>query len=214
VPLSGPARRAIGLAGQEARQAGHQRVGTGDLLLGLLAGDTDEHNTAFGVLDLLGIEYVPVRRLLEHDHASLPARTPFTVETTGVLTRAEQDAQRTGRIQIGTAELLVALLAESETDTEATGGAVVVRVLAQLGAEPDLLRSWILDALLEETEPAERNTSTPPAEMPSSGGESGPAAESAAPWWRCLGEQVRARIQVAWHGARHWVRTILAPRAT
>jgi ATP-dependent Clp protease ATP-binding subunit ClpC len=200
----------IGLAGQEARQAGHNRVGTENLLLGLLAADAEEHNTAFGVFDLLRIEYIPVRRLIDRDHRSRSAWTPPTPEATGVLCRAERDAQTAGRDQVGTADLLLAVLAESETD----GEGVVAGVRAQLGAEPGLLRGWILEALASETDPAEQTTSTPLPETPRSGAQPGQTPESAALRWRGLGEQVRAGLEAAWCGARQWIRTLLAPWAT
>jgi hypothetical protein len=193
----------IGLAGQD-------RVGTEDLLLGLVAADTEECNTAFGSLDLLGIEYIPVRRLLGRDQPSPAGRMPPTAEVVGMLSRAAGDAQQAGRDQVGTAELLLAVL----TQTEAAGGGVVAGLLAQLGAAPGLLRGWNLEARTDETGAGERSISRPAATA-GSGAEPGPTSQlTAAPRQDFRGGRVRLGIRAAWRGARHRVRGIRISRAT
>jgi hypothetical protein len=92
----------------------------------------------------------------------------------------------------------------------------VLFIYAPLGAEPDLLRGWILQARASETDPAVPNTASPPGTTPNfdCAGEPGQTPESAAPRQGRLGEELRAGVEAAWCGARHWVRSILAPRAT
>jgi hypothetical protein len=131
------ARRATALASEEAREFGHDFIGTEHLLLGLLA--TGE-GTAFSVLSELEVTLDDGRRRVsERVHAygkgSLDS-PPFTPLAKKSLERALRESLKLKSNVIGTEHLLLGLLAVPDG-----GGA---RILVELVGSLDQVREAVL----------------------------------------------------------------------
>lgn len=131
------ARRATALASTEARQFGHDFIGTEHLLLGLLA--TDE-GVAFSVLTELEVTLDDARRkVTERVHPSGRGSTdspPFTPLAKKSLERALREALALKAEVIGSEHLLLGLVAVPDG-----GGA---RILAELAVSLEQVREAVL----------------------------------------------------------------------
>ncbi len=127
--------RAVELAEREARELGHDRVGTEHLLLGLLTNDSD----ASQLLATTGVKPTAARGKVDEavgaSIAAAPWRTsramPRTPRATRALGRAPRFARAAGSDPVTSEHLLLAVL-----DVEGTAG----QVLRGLGVDVDALR--------------------------------------------------------------------------
>jgi hypothetical protein len=123
------AQRAVLDAKQEAGRLGHDRVGTEDLLLGLLG---NQESLAVVTLVGLGIQVETVRRRVEETVGRgqgpqvMGFYLPMTKPATLVLSLAGSEAMRLDHDRLGTEHLLLGLASEGE--------GVAARVLQELGA--------------------------------------------------------------------------------
>ncbi len=140
-------RRAIVLAQEEARLLNHNYIGTEHLLLGLLA-DTD--GTAAHTLESLGITLDAardqVRQIIGEGSHSQAGHIPFTPRTKKVLELSLREALSLRSQSIGSAHLLLGLIAEGE--------GVGVQIIERLGAPLTTLRQVAIENAGTETDPA------------------------------------------------------------
>jgi ATP-dependent Clp protease ATP-binding subunit ClpA len=143
LPLTPAAMTVMELASQEARDLGHERVGTGHLLVGLIR---EKEGIAAKVLSEAGIRLedalADVRKrpgTAAVDEQPAPARPlvssvfdRFADRSRTVLGLARQEAQRFNHDYIGTEHVLLGLIAEG-------GGAA--DVLGKLGIDPKRVRA-------------------------------------------------------------------------
>src|SRR5919201_500386 len=139
-----PARRAVTLAREEARELRSDAVDPRHILLGLLH---ESDGIAARALEANGV-FLPAARARVGGGAGAvgDAAPPFSESTKQMLAGALRDAARRGDGRLGTEHLLLAVVGAEE-------GAVLV---TDLGADPEALRaevSWIL-ALRPESPPA------------------------------------------------------------
>jgi prophage maintenance system killer protein len=122
------ARRTVALAQDEARDLGHNYLGTEHLLLGLLA---EGQGIAWRVLDQLDVSAAAARGQVEaiigRGQRSPAGPIPFTPRSKKVLELARKEAKRLCHNYIGTEHLLLGLVREGE--------GVAAQVLAGLGAD-------------------------------------------------------------------------------
>ncbi len=131
------ARRATALASQEARELGHDFIGTEHLLLGLLMlGE----GTAFSVLTELDVTLDDARRKVServHPYGSGSVESPpFTPLAKKVLERALREQIRLNATFIGTEHLLLGLV-----EVPDGGGA---RILGELAGNLEQVRRGVL----------------------------------------------------------------------
>jgi ATP-dependent Clp protease ATP-binding subunit ClpC len=134
------ARRVVVLAQEEARELGHDYIGTEHFLLGLIhEGD----GVAVKVLGRLGVSPDDVRsRVLEaigrgeHENAE---HIPFTPRAKEVLELSLRESRQIGHDYIGTEHLLLGLLRE--------GQGVAAQVLSDAGVTLDQARRQVLELL-------------------------------------------------------------------
>jgi ATP-dependent Clp protease ATP-binding subunit ClpC len=143
--FSDRARRVVVLAQDEARDLGHDYIGTEHLLLGLLH---DASGTACQVLTRLQVPADAVRakvgELVQPGDKTTRGHVPFSTAAKKALEMSLREALQLGHDYIGSGHLLLGLLRE-ERGTAA-------RVLAELGVNLDRVRP-----LVGETgDPAER----------------------------------------------------------
>ncbi|PPS39994.1 helix-turn-helix transcriptional regulator [Chroococcidiopsis sp. TS-821] len=130
------ATQVIALAQDESRRLGHQYVGTEQLLLGLLKEGT---GTAAQILLAEGLNVENLRTEVEKRIGrgkGTPLDIPFTPRAKRVLELSVEQSQRLGDQYIGTEHLLLGILRER--------GGMAVRVLENLGVNPDSLEQRIL----------------------------------------------------------------------
>jgi ATP-dependent Clp protease ATP-binding subunit ClpC len=135
-----PARQVVVYAQDEARELGHDHIGTEHLLLGLLR---EENGLAARVLGSLGITIEAARAGVEADvgrgaHAAF-GQIPFTRRAKKTLELSLREALALGHNSIGTEHVLLGLLR--------TQDGVAVDILHRLHVEPDAVRSAVLEAL-------------------------------------------------------------------
>ena len=142
-------KQAVDLAIEQARQLGHDYLGTEHLLLGLLAaGDS----VAVQVLESMGISPEEVRHRIEgvvgrgHGPGTRAARILPTPQARRVLGLTMREALALGHNDIGTGHLLLALLRE--------GHGIAAQVLTALGADYDRVRQHVLDLIASVDEQA------------------------------------------------------------
>jgi prophage maintenance system killer protein len=142
-------KQAVDLAIEQARQLGHDYLGTEHLLLGLLAaGD----GVAVQVLESMGISPEEVRHRIEgvvgrgHGPGTRAARILPTPQARMVLGLTMREALALGHNDIGTGHLLLALLRE--------GHGIAAQVLTALGADYDRVRQHVLDLIASVDEQA------------------------------------------------------------
>lgn len=140
-------KRAVDLSLEEARQLGHDHLGTEHLLLGLLgAGD----GVAIQVLASMGIPLDEVRSRIEgiitHGPGTRAGRIQPTPQARRVLGLTMREALALGHNDVGTGHLLLALLRE--------GHGIAAQVLTALGADHARVREQVLDLMASVDEQA------------------------------------------------------------
>lgn len=161
------ARRSVVLAHEEARRLDHSCVGTGHLLLGLIAlaempapsagvrvpwppavtGVVRESADGAGAaaLESLGISPETARRRLKeiigHSDPAPSGRIPFTTEAGKVLELAQQEAHAAGRRYVATEDILPGLIRD--------GDAVAAQMLTGLGVDLNDARDQVIHVLDE-----------------------------------------------------------------
>ncbi|MEW6080825.1 MAG: ATP-dependent Clp protease ATP-binding subunit [Bacillota bacterium] len=131
------AHRVILLAQEEARQSGHDFIGTEHLLLGLIR---EGGGIAARALESLGISLETVRsevkKLIGHGQPSASAEISFTPRAKKVvLELASEEARLLGHNYVGTEHILLGLIREDE--------GVAARVLTSLGADLEKVRAEV-----------------------------------------------------------------------
>ena len=146
--FTGPARKVVVLAQDEARHLNHNYIGTEHVLLGLIRG---EDAIAARVLRELGVDLDEAREQVESIVGygeGTGAQAPFTPRTTKVLQLALREATQLGHDYVSTEHVLLGLVRESE--------GVAARVLRNLEVDPDAVRREILRRLpdgVDESDP-------------------------------------------------------------
>ena len=144
-------KQAVDLSLEEARQRGHDYLGTEHLLLGLLgAGD----GVAVQVLESMGIPLDEVRSRVEgiigpssgRGSGTRAARILPTPQARRVLGLTMREALALGHNDVGTGHLLLALLRE--------GHGIAAQVLTALGADHARVREQVLDLIASVDEQA------------------------------------------------------------
>jgi prophage maintenance system killer protein len=140
-------KQAVDLAMEQARQLGHDHLGTEHLLLGLLAaGD----GVAAQVLAAMGIPLEEVRSRVEaiisHSPGTRPGRILPTPQARRVLGLTLREAMALGHNDAGTGHLLLALLRE--------GHDIAAQVLTALGADHARVREQVLGLMASADEQA------------------------------------------------------------
>jgi ATP-dependent Clp protease ATP-binding subunit ClpC len=162
------ARRVVVLAQEEARDLGHNYVGTEHILLGLIHEGT---GVAARALTALGVSLDEIRAQVEAiigrgDLAHVQnGPIPFTPRTKKVLELAAREARELGHSYIGTEHLLLGLMRE--------GDGVGAQILNSAGIEFSAVRHQIRELLRGQQEsyalPGEPLPGEPPAGEPPAG---------------------------------------------
>jgi ATP-dependent Clp protease ATP-binding subunit ClpC len=133
-------RQAVVFAQSEARELGHDYIGTEHLLLGLLR---QEESTAARVMQALGVPTDEVRARViasvgRGDKAAV-GQIPFTPLAKKGLELALRESLELGHTYVGTEHLLLGLTREGES--------VAARVLLDLGLAAERVRAATIDYL-------------------------------------------------------------------
>jgi ATP-dependent Clp protease ATP-binding subunit ClpC len=132
------ARRVVVLAQEEARELGHDHIGTEHLLLGLIR---EDEGMAVRALDGLGISRPAVREqvleLAGRGGQAGPGHIPFTPRAKKALELSLREALQLGHNHIGTEHILLGLIREGE--------GVAAQVLTELGADLDRARAKVAE---------------------------------------------------------------------
>ena len=138
------AERAIASSQQSAVDLGHNYVGTEHILLGLVKEGT---GVAARVLQAQGITEEKILKeideLIGKGETAGEAPVGFTPRTKRVLELAFKEARRMGQGYIGTEHLLLGIMKEGES--------VAVRIMMDLGVDPQKLLAELIKVLNEET---------------------------------------------------------------
>ncbi|NLF02772.1 MAG: AAA family ATPase, partial [Anaerolineales bacterium] len=143
--FTGAARRALGLAQQEAARMHHPRIGTEHLLLGLMR---EEQGVASRVLRELGLQSGDVQHWVERLGAaqsrshSPEADLELTPRTKRVLEIAVDEARRQGDPQIDTHHILLALVRQ--------GDGTALEILSRLGVTGEQVQRYTRRILQRE----------------------------------------------------------------
>ncbi|PIA26078.1 hypothetical protein AQUCO_10000031v1 [Aquilegia coerulea] len=133
------------LAQEEARRLGHNFVGTEQILLGLIGEGT---GIAAKVLKSMGINLkdarVEVEKVIGRGSGFVAVEIPFTPRAKRVLELSLEEARQLGHNYIGSEHLLLGLLREGE--------GVAARVLENLGADPNNIRTQVIRMVGESTD--------------------------------------------------------------
>lgn len=131
--FSDAARRVVVLAQEEARQLGHNFIGTEHILLGILH---EEHGAGAKVLAGMGVSAPAVRDLvveiIGRGTGSGSGTIPFTPRAKSTLEHAYHEARRLGADNLGTEHLLLGLLRDAE--------GVAAQILMKLAGDLDDVR--------------------------------------------------------------------------
>ena len=133
------ARRAVVLAQEEARELGHDHVGTEHILLGMLRDGT---GVAAGALTSLGLTWESAREAVEANAGGSQAprdRIPFTARAKRSLELALREALQLGYDYIGTEHILLGLIHDDKS--------MAARILNGLGVQPDVVRQRVIEVL-------------------------------------------------------------------
>ncbi|HMK99381.1 MAG TPA: Clp protease N-terminal domain-containing protein [Acidimicrobiales bacterium] len=135
------ARASLSYAQDEARELGHDFIGTEHLLLGLLR---EGDGVAAKALEALGVSLEETRErvaeMIGTGSASDPASSPpFTPRAKKVLELSLREALQIGHNYIGTEHLLLGLVRE--------GDGVAARVLVASGADLTRVRQQVIELL-------------------------------------------------------------------
>ncbi|KAL1217304.1 Chaperone protein ClpC2 [Cardamine amara subsp. amara] len=129
--------KVIMLSQEEARRLGHNFVGTEQILLGLIGEGT---GIAAKVLKSMGINLkdsrVEVEKIIGKGSGFVAVEIPFTPRAKRVLELSLEEARQLGHNYIGSEHLLLGLLREGE--------GVAARVLENLGADPNNIRTQVI----------------------------------------------------------------------
>ncbi len=127
------ARKVVVLAQEEAHRMKHNYIGTEHLLLGLLREDEGVAARALGSLSVTLDEVrEQVESIVGYGEEGTGGQAPFTPRSKRALDLAWREALQLGHNYIGTEHILLGLVQERES--------VAVRMLSNLGAEPDEVR--------------------------------------------------------------------------
>jgi ATP-dependent Clp protease ATP-binding subunit ClpA len=151
------ARRVVVLAQDEARRLDHNYIGTEHILLGLVQ---EGEGVAAKALEALAIGLAAVRQQVEEivgrGKEAPGGHIPFTPRAKKVLELSLREALQLGHDYIGTEHILLGLIREGE--------GVAARVLANLGADLNLVRQQVVQLLhSHQMEGQERLSSARPA---------------------------------------------------
>jgi ATP-dependent Clp protease ATP-binding subunit ClpC len=142
--LTEQARLVIVLGQEEARTLRHNYIGTEHLLLGLLR---EEKGLAAAVLDEAAVTLERVRgevaRVVGTGIEATGGQIPFTPRAKRVLELSVREARARGHQYVGTEHLLLGVLTEGE--------GVAIRVLGDLGVDPDDLHQKLQGRMLPGT---------------------------------------------------------------
>ena len=131
--FTGPARKVVVLAQDEARRFNHNYIGTEHVLLGLIL---EEEGLAARALKVLGVDPDEVRGQVEsivgYGEEGPGAQAPFTPRLSGVLQQALLASEQLDHDHVGTEHILLGLTNETE--------GVAARVLRSLDVDPDEIR--------------------------------------------------------------------------
>jgi ATP-dependent Clp protease ATP-binding subunit ClpA len=157
------ARRVVVLAQEEARDLGHDYIGTEHILLGLIR---VSDGVAAQALESLGISLAAVRREViqivgQGDMSQLPSHIPFTRRAKKVLELSLREALQLGHNYIGTEHILLGLLREGE--------GVGAQVLVKLGADLNRVRQQVIQVLQLHPVEEEAGVVEIPGEVPAPG---------------------------------------------
>ena len=133
------ARRAVVLAQEEARELGHDHVGTEHILLGMLRDGT---GVAASALISLGITREAARDAVAATVSrseAMQERIPFTARAKRSLELALREALQLGCDYIGTEHILLGLIHDDKS--------MAARTLNVLGAQPDAVRQRVIEIL-------------------------------------------------------------------
>jgi len=134
------ARRAMGLAQDEARTRRQQYIGTEHLLLGLIR---EEHGAAAYTLETLGVSIDDIRAdvqsIIGHGGAEPSQQIPFTPRAKRVLELSLREALHLGHNYIGTEHILLGLSRE--------GSGVAAQVLLNRGLSLARIRHQVAQML-------------------------------------------------------------------
>lgn len=137
------AQRALIYAQEEARNLGHNYVGTEHLLLGLLR---EEEGAAAQVLKSLGMDSKKIRELVENlvgkGSFNFTEGFGYTPRTKRVMELSFYEARNLGHNYVGTEHLLLSLIREGE--------GVAARILKDSGVDMQHVREQVVKALKEE----------------------------------------------------------------
>ncbi len=140
--FTGPARKVVVIAQEEARGFNHNYIGTEHLLLGLIR---EEEGIAAGALKELRVDLDEAREQVEsivgYGEEALNPHLPFTPRTNKVLQLAERESLQLDHDYISTEHVLLGLVRESE--------GVAARVLLNLDVDPDAVRREVMMRLPE-----------------------------------------------------------------
>jgi ATP-dependent Clp protease ATP-binding subunit ClpC len=146
------ARQVVVFAQDEARQLGHNYIGTEHLLLGLLR---EDEGLAARSLESVGVTLAGARACAERivgRGAEVPTgQIPFTPRGKKVLERSLIRATRLGHDYVGTEHILLGLVS--------IGEGVALRVLRDSGVEPERLEETVIRTLRTQAQqhgPGER----------------------------------------------------------
>ncbi|MBF6332519.1 hypothetical protein IU452_28875 [Nocardia transvalensis] len=143
------ARRVIVLAQEDARQLGHNYIGTEHILLGLA---NEGEGVAAQVLRSFGVDLDELRdgvvEIIGHGKSEPTGHIPFTPRAKKVLDLSLREALQLGHRYIGTEHILLGVVRESD--------GVGAQVLERRGIELNDLRNRIIEQL----------TTVPPAPEP------------------------------------------------
>ena len=138
--FTGRARRALGLAQEEAHRLGHSYIGTEHLLIGLAR---EGNGVAAQVLASLGADSDKIRGAVEivvgRGDRAVQGESGLTPRAKRVLEFAVDEARRLGHHYVGTEHLMLGLLRERE--------GIAAGVLERLGLDSDRVRTEVLQAL-------------------------------------------------------------------
>jgi ATP-dependent Clp protease ATP-binding subunit ClpA/dihydroneopterin aldolase len=138
--FTGPARKVVVLAQDEARRFNHNYIGTEHMLLGLIL---EEEGIAARALGVLGVDLDEVREQVEsivgYGEEATGAQAPFTPRVSRMLQQALLEAEQLDHDDVGTEHVLLGLTNETE--------GVAARVLRNLDVDPDALRREIVKGL-------------------------------------------------------------------
>jgi ATP-dependent Clp protease ATP-binding subunit ClpC len=137
------ARKALGLAQEEARSLGHNYVGTEHLLLGIIE---VEDSTASEVLGEMNVTADNIRgqveRLVGRGDFNFTDAFGYTPRTKNVIEYSVVEAKGLSHSYVGTEHLLLALLRERAS--------VAARILIDLGVDLKALRDKLIGGMREE----------------------------------------------------------------